>query len=230
MINESLLIISSAASLGFFHTIMGPDHYLPFVAMARTNGWSGYKTAGYVTLCGISHVLGTLLIGVLALIVGFAFFKIESIQALRGNFAGWFLLFFGAFYFAWGINWALKKTKIKKCEIEFGTNEENDPSINQNSNFMRSAPFVLFLFFILGPCEPLLPLLAMGGENTRFFTSFLVISAFCLTTVLTMLLCVMIFHYGISRFSFLLKLENYLHATTGLVLFLCGFGIQFLGT
>jgi nickel/cobalt exporter len=230
MISESLLITSSAASLGFFHTIMGPDHYLPFVAMARTNGWSGYKTAGYVTLCGISHVLGTLLIGLIALVVGFAFFKVESIQMVRGNFAGWFLLFFGAIYFVWGMNWALQKTKIKKFKVESGVFEKKNLSIKQNSNLNRTAPFALFLFFILGPCEPLLPLLALGADDSQFFTSFLVISAFCLTTVLTMLLCVMIFYYGISRFSFFLKMENYMHATTGLVIFVCGFGIQFLGT
>ena len=230
MISDTLIITSSAASLGFFHTILGPDHYLPFVAMARTNGWNGYKTAGYVVLCGVSHVLGTILIGLLALLLGFALFKIETFQSLRGDFAGWFLLLFGAVYFSWGINWGLNKIRETKSESS-SENKINAPQKDMgNSNFIRSTPFLLFLFFIFGPCEPLLPLLALGSENTHYFSSFLVIMAFCLATVFTMLLCVMVFYYGLSRFSIFLKLEHYMHATTGLVLFICGFSIQFLGT
>ena len=48
MLNETVAIAGSAASIGFIHTILGPDHYLPLVAMAKTNGWSGPKTASYV--------------------------------------------------------------------------------------------------------------------------------------------------------------------------------------
>ena len=59
MISETIVIAGSAASLGFVHTILGPDHYLPLVAMAKTNGWSAPKTASYVAVCGISHLLGT---------------------------------------------------------------------------------------------------------------------------------------------------------------------------
>ena len=43
MIDESMIIAGSAASIGFVHTILGPDHYLPLVAMAKTNGWSANK-------------------------------------------------------------------------------------------------------------------------------------------------------------------------------------------
>ena len=102
MFDESMIIAGSAASIGFVHTILGPDHYLPLVAMAKTNGWSATKTASYVAVCGISHLLGTLLIGSLVFLLGFAFLNIETVQALRGSFAGWFLILFGLVYFAWG--------------------------------------------------------------------------------------------------------------------------------
>jgi len=38
-----------------------------------------------------------------------------------------------------------------------------------------------------------------------------------------------VFYYGISRFSLFMKFENYMHAVTGLIIFLCGSAIQFLG-
>ena len=86
-----------------------------------------------------------------------------------------------------------------------------------------------FIFFILGPCEPLIPLMSLGSGNTEILSSLLVVLAFCGTTILTMLFCVMFFYYGISRFSLLMKFENYMHAATGLIIFLCGSAIQFLG-
>ena len=31
---EILLLLTSAAGIAFVHTLLGPDHYLPFVSMA----------------------------------------------------------------------------------------------------------------------------------------------------------------------------------------------------
>ena len=220
MISETLLIAGSAASVGFIHTILGPDHYLPLVAMAKTNGWSGPKTAAYTAFCGISHVLGTILVGSLVFLLGLAFFSVEVVQAFRGNFAGWFLLLFGAIYFFWGVRLAMRQSTLKNKPIKVDT---------ETSGFSSCAPFALHIFFILGPCEPLIPLMSLGAGNTEILSSILVVLAFCGTTVLTMLLCVMFFYYGISRFSIFMKFENYMHAATGCILFLCGSAIQFLG-
>ena len=221
MINETIVIAVSAASIGFVHTILGPDHYLPLVAMAKTNGWSGPKTASYVAFCGISHVLGTVLVGLLVFLLGFAFFNIETVQSIRGNFAGWFLLLLGAIYFIWGIKWASRAKRMAQ--------DSSSVVVPRNSSFSRCTPFALFLFFILGPCEPLIPLMTYGGGDIGLLSTVLVISAFCGTTILTMLFCVMFFYYGISRFSLFMKFENYMHAATGLIIFLCGSAIQFLG-
>jgi nickel/cobalt exporter len=216
MISETFLIAGSAASIGFIHTILGPDHYLPLVAMAKTNGWSGSKTATYTLFCGISHVLGTILVGSLVFLLGLTFFSMDTVQSFRGNFAGWFLLLFGAIYFAWGIRWAVRNSRLK-----------NKPT--PTSTFSRCAPFALLIFFILGPCEPLIPLMSLGAGNTEALPSVLVVLAFCGTTVLTMLFCVMFFYYGFSRLSVFMQFENYMHAVTGMILFLCGSAIQFLG-
>ena len=216
MISETFLIAGSAASIGFIHTILGPDHYLPLVAMAKTNGWSGSKTATYTLFCGISHVLGTILVGSLVFLLGLAFFNMDTVQSFRGNFAGWFLLLFGAIYFAWGTRWAMRNSRLKQKPTQINT-------------ISRCAPFALLIFFILGPCEPLIPLMSLGTGNTEVLSSILVLLAFCGTTVLTMLLCVMFFYYGISRFSLFMKFEDYMHAVTGLIIFLCGSAIQFLG-
>ena len=71
--------------------------------------------------------------------------------------------------------------------------------------------------------------MSYGGGDVEFLSTALVVSAFCGTTILTMLFCVMFFYYGVSRFSLFMKFENYMHAVTGLIIFLCGSAIQFLG-
>ena len=42
----------TAASIGVVHTLLGPDHYLPFVALARTRRWSTARTAAVTAACG----------------------------------------------------------------------------------------------------------------------------------------------------------------------------------
>ncbi len=50
---ELCILATTAFSVGVLHTVLGPDHYIPFVAMARTNNWSAKKTASITTLCGL---------------------------------------------------------------------------------------------------------------------------------------------------------------------------------
>lgn len=38
------ILIWTALSIGFIHTIVGPDHYLPFVVMSKARNWSLSKT------------------------------------------------------------------------------------------------------------------------------------------------------------------------------------------
>jgi nickel/cobalt exporter len=49
----------SAISVGAIHTLLGPDHYVPLVAMARAGSWSRLKTLGVTAACGLGHVAGS---------------------------------------------------------------------------------------------------------------------------------------------------------------------------
>ena len=76
-----------AAGIGAFHTLVGPDHYVPFIAMSRAGRWTMRKTMVVSLLCGIGHVLSSVLLGV----VGAAFLKevtvLTGIEASRGRLA-----------------------------------------------------------------------------------------------------------------------------------------------
>jgi hypothetical protein len=41
---EILVLAGTAATIGFVHTVLGPDHYIPFIAMSRARRWTLSKT------------------------------------------------------------------------------------------------------------------------------------------------------------------------------------------
>lgn len=108
MADNLALLCAAAASIGFLHTMLGPDHYLPFVAMSRAGGWSLNKTLFVTVLCGIGHVLSSVVLGLIGIAFGVAVFKLEAVEGFRGDLAGWLLLAFGFVYFVWGVRRAIR--------------------------------------------------------------------------------------------------------------------------
>ncbi len=98
-----MVLAATAASLGFFHTIAGPDHYVPFIMIARARRWSLLKTAVVTFFCGIGHILSALVLGVIGLALGVALSKIKAFDAARDSIAAWLFIAFGLVYFIWGM-------------------------------------------------------------------------------------------------------------------------------
>ena len=50
--NYEIIILSiTALSIGFFHTLLGQDHYLPFIVMSKARNWKIIKTLSITFLC-----------------------------------------------------------------------------------------------------------------------------------------------------------------------------------
>jgi nickel/cobalt transporter (NicO) family protein len=109
MSQELTVITITAASIGLFHTLMGPDHYLPFIVMARARKWSLLKTTLITVLCGAGHVLSSIILGVIGIVLGISIRRLELVESFRGGLASWILIAFGVGYFLgqisclWGI-------------------------------------------------------------------------------------------------------------------------------
>ena len=71
--------------MGSLHTI-APDHWVPFAALARAQGWSRGRTIRITALCGFGHVTVSVLLGVLALIFGLEVLRLvgERMEAVAG--------------------------------------------------------------------------------------------------------------------------------------------------
>ncbi len=92
MTPEIALLAISAAVMAFAHTILGPDHYLPFVAMAKARGWSTGKTLRITLLCGAGHLAGSVALGAAGIALGLSLSSLAWLEAVRGNLAAWMLM------------------------------------------------------------------------------------------------------------------------------------------
>ncbi len=236
MSNELLILIIAAASIGFFHTLLGPDHYLPFIVMSRSRSWSLRKTSLVTVLCGIGHVLSSVLLGIIGIALGIAVSKLEAIESFRGSIAAWVLIAFGLVYFIWGMRRALRNKPhehLHKHEYGFSHmhthhHTEVHMHVHRKKGTKNITPWVLFTIFVFGPCEPLIPLLMYPAAKNSLLGVVLVTGLFSATTILTMLGIVLISTFGLNLIP-MNRLERYTHAIAGATISLCGVSIQFLG-
>lgn len=236
MTQDTVLLMGTAASLGFIHTILGPDHYLPFIVMSKARNWKIFKTILITFLCGLGHVLSSVVLGLLGVILGTALFSLEVIESFRGDIAAWFLMIFGFTYFIWALRGLIRR---RTHEHSHGHHDQDEHvhlhrHIGRHShahNLVSTAsltPWILFIIFVFGPCEPLIPLLMYPAAKANFTAVVLVSFVFGFITMLTMIVVVLVCSFGLSKLP-LGKLEKYSHTLAGFTIFLCGIAIVFLG-
>ncbi len=229
------VLLATAASLGFIHTVLGPDHYLPFVVMGKARSWSLAKTLTITGLCGVGHVLGSILLGAVGAALGTAVGSLEAIEAVRGSMAAWLLIGFGAAYTAWGLRLAIRRRPHSHPHLHpdgtahVHTHDHRDAHAHVHSQDGKSlTPWVLFVIFVLGPCEPLIPVLMYPALEMGPAEVMAVAAAFGLVTVATMLAAVALASWGL-RFVKLEPLARWSHAMAGAMIALSGLAIQVLG-
>ena len=164
--------------------------------------------------------------------IGWSLSKITWLETVRGGFAGWALLVFGLAYGVWGLIRAGKNLRHKHFDMyedgKIYVYEHKHGELVRPADRHAVTPWVLFIIFLLGPCEPMIPLLYFPAAKSSWSAMLWLISIYTFFTLVTMLGMVMAGYYG---FSFLKteKLERYMHALGGMTIFLCGVGMIFMG-
>jgi len=235
MNTELGVLIITAASIGFFHTLFGPDHYVPFVMMSWARKWSVLKTALITFLCGLGHIGSSVVLGLVGVALGLAVKNLEIVESVRGNIAAWLLIAFGLVYFVWGLRRAYQKKSHSHSHIHVGAEHEHQHShqlehahVHDEKSNISITPWVLFTIFVFGPCEPLIPILMYPAAKNSLFGLAMVTGVFGAATIGTMLVVVMLSVAGVN-FVQLSRLQRFSHAIAGATICLCGLAIQFLG-
>lgn len=240
MNNQVFLLTWTAVVLGFTHTLLGPDHYLPFTMMARAGKWSFKKTMLVTFVCGLGHVLSSVLLGFLGIGLGIAVKKLVGIESLRGEIASWLLMSFGFIYAIWGLREAFKnggkhkhlsintEGKLVTEEHNHNNEEHGHHHDEEKAKKKEMALWTMFVIFVLGPCEPLIPLLIYPAAGSGMTGTITVAVAFSIATIGTMMSVVALTYKGVAKLNTAF-LEKYIHAIAGFVIFLSGAGMVFLG-
>lgn len=228
----SLDVILAAVGVGFIHTVTGPDHYLPFVMLARARNWSRLKTIVITTLCGIGHVGSSIILGLIGVLAGVAVGKIQGVEGFRGGIAAWLLVGFGLAYALWGIRKALRRRQGIELHDHGGHTHLHHHGHLQHEHAddeKKSATFwTLFIVFVLGPCEPLIPLFMVPASRGKWGLATLTGILFGVVTILCMITLVLLGAEGLKRLR-LTAMERWAHAMAGVVIAASGLAIIFLG-
>ena len=234
MTPEIALLTLSAAAIAFIHTILGPDHYLPFIAMAKARNWNLRKTIRITLGCGLGHLAGSVILGLIGISLGTQLSSLEWLEGVRGGLAVWLLIGFGIMYTAWGLRLAYRNRPHSHWHTHGGSVHQHEHShhghhAHVHESAKRSlAPWIIFIIFILGPCEPLIPLLMYPAAKESLLGVLLVTAVFGLVTVATMTAVVAVAYLGVSSIK-LNRFERFNHAFAGGTILVCGLGVAILG-
>jgi ABC-type nickel/cobalt efflux system permease component RcnA len=221
--------------MGTVHTIIGPDHYVPFLALARAGGWPLRKTLAITLACGVGHVLSSVVIGLIGVAAGLAVAEVTEVEEARGSIATWALIGFGLAYGAWGLWRGIRGRQHVHAHVHA------DGSVHAHRHGHEAAHahphpapgrseravWVLFIVFVLGPCEPLIPILMYPAATHSWGWLGVVTAVFGGATILTMTVMVTAGWLG-ARALRAAWMERFIHALAGGVLALSGLTVVLL--
>lgn len=218
-------LVGLAFWIGFFHTLIGPDHYIPFVALSQANKWSIQKSVIITALCGLGHVFSSVVIGLIGLLAGVVVSQLVEIEETRGLIATWSLIGFGLAYTVWGIwNGFRNRSHTHIHMHENGVIHEHEHSHDLGHAHVHENnknPWILFIVFVFGPCEPLIPLLMYPAATHSWPLLLMVVLGFAFATILTMIVLVVVLLSGVRLLPFSL-FTRFSHAVAGFAIAICG--------
>ncbi len=197
-------LVIAAISVAFFHSL-APDHWVPFVALAKGGKWPMRRLAFVTTIAGLGHVVSSLVLGAIGLWAGWAVHRLEGAEAWRGGIAIWMLIGFGSAYALWGLKHA----------------QHHHPHVTvQDAVKVYAAKRVWMLIAILvfGPCEPLIPLMFLAYEHGLAIVA--VVSLIFSLVTIAMIVGQSCLTYAGARLLHASWMERYAHAMAGLVIVL----------
>ncbi|MEL6447765.1 MAG: sulfite exporter TauE/SafE family protein [Pseudomonadota bacterium] len=237
---EIAALAVTAATIGVVHTAVGPDHYLPFVMLSRARQWTARWTAAVTLACGLIHVLGSVLLGLVGVAAGLALRRLEIIESFRGDLAAWSLLAFGLMYLVWGLRKARRGHTHSHWHTHAdGTSHEHahdhadaHAHVHAERKGAGLTPWALFLIFAFGPCEALIPVLMYPAAASNTAGLVLVTVVFAIATLTTMLVLVLAGRWTLARAGHDSRagafLDQHAHAFAGAAISICA-GLMLIG-
>ena len=231
------IVLWTAAGLAFFHTAIGIDHVLPFAVIAQAQGWSWSRTLAVTAACGVGHVASSVLIGALGFVLGLSLETLTGWEAGRGALAASLLIGFGLLYATWAL-WRLLRSRRHEHAHAHGSGVFHSHEHDHHGGHLHPhgadlnprglTTWGLFILFVFGPCEALIPLMMAPAAAGQAVVVVAVVLLFGGVTIATMLAGVALARAGLSWARWA-PLERYVHVIAGLTIALSGAAVKWAG-
>jgi hypothetical protein len=149
-------LVAAAATLGSVHTL-APDHWMPFAALAKAEGWSARRTALITACCGFGHVTGSVALGLASVLLGLELLQRFGHQLERVS--GLVLIAFGVVYGTWGLHRAVRSRWHAHQHGHTHWHPGGGHPAHHHDEPRRMTAWMLFLVFSADPCVAVIPLL-----------------------------------------------------------------------
>jgi sulfite exporter TauE/SafE len=232
--NATLALLGTTAVVAITHALLGIDHSLPFIALGRSRQWSLGYTIVVTTLCGIGHVASSVAIGGVGSLLGANLDSLMWVESTRGVVAAILLIGFGLAYTAWAVRNTFRDETQSHVHTHIDGTEYENLSLYHGDHLRLQSPgasvtpWALFIVFLFGPCEPLIPLMIAPAIAGSWMLLVAVVVTFGVLTVLVMGLTVTI-GYRLLDVVPRHRFRRMADAVTGLLVAASGVGVLFLG-
>ena len=232
--NASSVLLGTTAVVAITHALLGIDHSLPFIVLGRSRQWSLGYTIVVTSLCGIGHVASSVAIGGVGALLGASLDSLVWVESTRGVIAATLLIGFGLAYSIWAVRNISRNVTHSNVHAHVdGTlhghlQSYDGDNLHIHSSSANVTPWALFIVFLVGPCEPLIPLMIVPAIAGSWTLLVAVVVTFGVLTILTMGLTVTIGYQMLNAVP-QYRFTRIADVVTGLLVAASGAGVLFLG-
>jgi len=190
-------LMLTAATVGALHSL-GPDHWLPFAALARARNWTPLRTARLAFVCGLGHVTVSALLGILAVLLGR-----ESVEAFGTTVHGsapLLLIGFGFAYMTWAL-WRIFRGRLLHHVDHIEGRPHDHGHGHRHDHGKALSEWGLFVLFCCDPCIALIPMVV--AASARGWSAIgAVVVVYEIATIAAIIVLVHMAHAGARKVRF----------------------------
>ncbi|NDP20993.1 MAG: hypothetical protein GZ091_07935 [Paludibacter sp.] len=198
--------------LSLIHALI-PHHWIPLIAISKSEKWTTKETLFATFVTGFSHMISTIIIGI---IVGFVGIKLSESYSSITTFAAPTILLL------MGIIFVLLDFRSTHNHRHFDINSDLNKSKKSKTAIITSLSLAMFF----APCIEI-EVFYFQAANFGWAGIFVVSAVYLVMTLLFLFILVYLGLKGVNKFN-LHFLENHSKSFTGIILILLGLVAYFI--
>lgn len=225
MTQAGLALVLTTVLTAVVHTLI-PDHWLPFVLVARAEGWTVRRTVTLTASSALLHVSVSIALAMGVVLAGRgAELAVTGLADRLESLSGWMLVLFGGVYMLWFL---LRGGHAHT----FGIHPHHDahdeaPPVAPPTRLKDLSGYALTFVVGFNPCILVIPCV-YGAAQLSPLVLVAVSAAFAISTILSMVIVTLLGLHGTSRLTSPF-LTRYGEAFSGALIAATGFAVLLVG-